>query len=217
MISEYRRYLLYEALPVGPPPSEVALQREMLVIHVLYRFLQHLSGAKSASNRNKSGNPLHHFVCFLACVITFSYCTANSATQVCSDRLGALIRSHESMYGHLVGVGHYGSEPLTIVYGSHSATGRQETERRRESFVELIERRDCERALYFGLSGTLDGRLIGASRGERRKDGGWGLAGRGRAPECSHHRSMHGSPIDRQTAYCSTTYTHLLYYYSTSP
>ncbi|KPJ06149.1 hypothetical protein RR48_14591 [Papilio machaon] len=91
------------------------------------------------------------------------------------------------------------------------ARRRHTTEERRRESEQSRALRDCVvcavRALYFGRGGTLTGRrLIGTSRDARRKDAGGGEdtretrggGGRGGPSECSHHRSMHGSTIDRR-------------------
>ncbi|KPI91557.1 hypothetical protein RR46_15061 [Papilio xuthus] len=88
---------------------------------------------------------------------------------------------------------------------------RHTTEERRRESEQSRALRDCVVcavcALYFGRGGTLAGRrLIGTSRDARRKDAGGGEdtretrggGGRGGPSECSHHRSMHGSAIDRR-------------------
>ncbi|CAH2073748.1 unnamed protein product, partial [Iphiclides podalirius] len=72
----------------------------------------------------------------------------------------------------------------------------------------------CARALFWSRWHTR--RLIGTSRDERRKDAGRGRGPRGAggaASECSHHRSMHGPPIDRPA--CPRR-RYLAFYYSTA-
>lgn len=84
---------------------------------------------------------------------------------------------------------------------------RQQTERRRESQRRSRTRCEivCARSILVAVAHSA--RLIGTSRDERRKDAGWGLAGRGQAVgmQSPPLDARHGSPIDRRAA-CPPAY-----------